>query len=197
MTKQEILKVASGITGWMSEDELAWLIEQASTRRTAIEIGSWKGRSTKALALSVQEVVYSVDEWMSTPPPTQDSRALPDWMEVEGRGAGSVKAEFERNLSGEIASGKCIPIGLSSEAAVGKLKDMLSGRKVDMVFIDGDHDYPMVKRDIELWMPMLAEGGLISGHDYIWPTVHKAVAELVPGHRYLHHTTIWYGTAVA
>lgn len=192
--KQEILKAATGITGWMTEVELEWLIEQASTRRTVVEIGSWKGRSTKALALSVQEVSYSVDHWMGTPPPSEDSRALPDWLEVKDLGAGTVKAEFERNLASEITSGKCVLLGLPSDKGVERLKEILGGRKIDMVFIDGDHDYEMVKRDIELWSPMIVEGGLLCGHDYIWPTVYKAVAELVPKHRYLHGTTIWYGT---
>lgn len=194
MTNQEILKAAEGITGWMTGVELEWLIEQASTRRIVVEIGSWKGRSMKALALAVWEVAYSVDHWMDAPP-SDDSKVLPDWLEVRSRGAGTVKAEFERNLAPEIASGKCVPLGLPSDKGALRLKEILGSRKVDMVFIDGDHEYSMVKRDIELWKPMLVDGGLLCGHDYIWPTVNKAVAELVPKHRYLHDTMIWYAAA--
>lgn len=195
MIRQEILKIAAGITGWMSEMELAWLIEQASTRRTVIEIGSWKGRSTKAMALSVLGTVYAVDHWMEGSPPSEPRRMVDhDYREVVARGSGTIKAEFHSNLSAEIASGKCVPTGLSSAQSLGKLKEILGGRKVDMVFIDGDHEYADVKQDIELYRPLLEAGGLLCGHDYPWPGVWKAVAEVVPDHRFLHDTTIWYAS---
>lgn len=195
MTRSEILKIASGITGWMSEMELAWLIEQASTRRRVVEIGSWKGRSMKALALSVFEVAYAVDHWMEDSPPDAPRRMVDhDYREVVARGSGAVKADFLKNLSQEIATGKCIPTGLSSVQSIQKLKELLGGRKVDMVFIDGDHEYAEVKRDIELYRPLIEDGGLLCGHDYPWPGVWKAVGELVPNHRFLHDSTIWYAT---
>lgn len=196
MTKNDILKSAEGVTGWMLTEELNWLIEQASTRRLVVEIGSWKGRSTKALALAAQETVYSVDHWMDAPP-SDDSKVLPDWLEVASRGAGAVKAEFERNLAPEIASGKCVAIGLPSDKGAVRVREILGGRKVNMVFIDGDHEYSMVKWDIESWRPLVADGGLICGHDYLWPGVNKAVAELLPKHRFLHNTNIWYAVAYA
>lgn len=37
---------------------------------------------------------------------------------------------------------------------------------VDMVFIDGDHSYEAVKRDIHAWVPNVKEGGIIALHDY-------------------------------
>ena len=37
---------------------------------------------------------------------------------------------------------------------------------LDFVFIDGNHDYPYVKEDIELWTPKVKKGGIVAGHDY-------------------------------
>ena len=37
---------------------------------------------------------------------------------------------------------------------------------LDFVFIDAQHDYDSVKKDIEIWTPKLKPGGLLSGHDY-------------------------------
>ena len=37
---------------------------------------------------------------------------------------------------------------------------------LDYVFIDGDHSYEGVKRDITLWWPKVKEGGWIGGHDW-------------------------------
>lgn len=36
----------------------------------------------------------------------------------------------------------------------------------DIFFIDADHLYESVKRDIELWVPKVKKGGVICGHDF-------------------------------
>ncbi len=36
----------------------------------------------------------------------------------------------------------------------------------DFIYIDGDHSYDSVKKDIELYFPKLRDGGVISGHDF-------------------------------
>lgn len=38
--------------------------------------------------------------------------------------------------------------------------------KVDFVFIDADHSYEFVKRDIQTWFHKVNKGGIIGGHDY-------------------------------
>jgi len=37
---------------------------------------------------------------------------------------------------------------------------------VDLVFIDANHSYESVKNDIDLWLPKVKRGGVLSGHDY-------------------------------
>lgn len=37
---------------------------------------------------------------------------------------------------------------------------------LDFVFIDGDHSYVGVSKDIKLWLPKIKKGGWIGGHDY-------------------------------
>jgi predicted O-methyltransferase YrrM len=53
---------------------------------------------------------------------------------------------------------------------------------VDFVFIDADHNYESVKKDILSWLPKMREGGIMSGHDYHNNTcgVKQAVDELFP-----------------
>lgn len=44
---------------------------------------------------------------------------------------------------------------------------LLNGRPVDFLFIDGDHTYEGVKRDFELYSPLVSEGGIVAFHDLI------------------------------
>lgn len=57
----------------------------------------------------------------------------------------------------------------------------------DMIYIDGDHDYEPVKKDIEATLPHLAPAGWMAGHDYgSCPGVQQAVDELLgpPDYRF-------------
>jgi len=51
----------------------------------------------------------------------------------------------------------------------------------DMVFIDGDHCYEAVKKDILVWKSKVKPEGILCGHDYCSgkPGVVKAVNELI------------------
>jgi cephalosporin hydroxylase len=43
----------------------------------------------------------------------------------------------------------------------------LAGQPLDYLFIDGDHRYDGVKRDFELYGPLVRKGGLIAFHDIV------------------------------
>ena len=65
--------------------------------------------------------------------------------------------------------------------------------RYDMIFLDASHDYASVKADILAWMPLLAPGGLLCGHDLgpNWPEVEVAVRELIPDFK-LGANQIWF-----
>jgi predicted O-methyltransferase YrrM len=48
-----------------------------------------------------------------------------------------------------------------------RLKRVLEGRPIDFLFIDGDHSYEGVKRDFELYHPLVSPSGLIALHDIV------------------------------
>jgi cephalosporin hydroxylase len=50
---------------------------------------------------------------------------------------------------------------------MGKIREMLGGRKLDLLFIDGDHSYNGVKKDFEMYSPLVAGGGTIAFHDIV------------------------------
>jgi cephalosporin hydroxylase len=50
---------------------------------------------------------------------------------------------------------------------LGRVEAVLGGRTLDYLFIDGDHSYPGVKCDFEMYGPMVRKGGLIAFHDIV------------------------------
>lgn len=54
-------------------------------------------------------------------------------------------------------------------------------RKFGFIYIDADHDYEAVKKNIREWWPLLAVEGILAGHDYdeSHPGVIRAVNEFV------------------
>lgn len=48
-----------------------------------------------------------------------------------------------------------------------KVKEVLKGELLDVLFIDGDHTYEGVKRDFEMYSPLVKRGGIIAFHDIV------------------------------
>lgn len=48
-----------------------------------------------------------------------------------------------------------------------RIRQLLAGRSIDLLFIDGDHSYEGVKTDYQLYSPLVASGGLIAFHDIV------------------------------
>ena len=53
----------------------------------------------------------------------------------------------------------------------------IDDKSIDFVYIDADHEYESVRKDIAAWHPKIRRGGIISGHDYSSSGVYKAVNE--------------------
>lgn len=54
-----------------------------------------------------------------------------------------------------------------SEETRDRVRDLVGGDGVDFLFIDGDHTYDGVKRDFELYAPLVRAGGLVALHDIV------------------------------
>jgi cephalosporin hydroxylase len=46
-----------------------------------------------------------------------------------------------------------------------EVKKILNGNQLDFLFIDGDHSYEGVKKDFEMYSPLIRKGGIIAFHD--------------------------------
>jgi len=53
------------------------------------------------------------------------------------------------------------------QSTLDTVKRILNGRKVDFLFIDGDHTYEGVKQDFKMYSPLVRKGGIIAFHDIV------------------------------
>lgn len=78
-----------------------------------------------------------------------------------------------------------------------KVRQRLADRRLDLLFIDGDHCYEGVKNDFEMYSPLVAKGGTIAFHDIVDGAeasvggVPKFWRELKPTRRHLEFVKSW------
>jgi len=48
-----------------------------------------------------------------------------------------------------------------------KVKKILKNKQIDVLFIDGDHTYEGVRKDFEMYAPLVKKNGLIAFHDIV------------------------------
>jgi hypothetical protein len=109
---------------------------------TLVEIGSHLGESTTIfLAYEQIKKMYCVDPWNQNP---------------------IYEKTFDTRLQPFIQSKKCLKLKEFSQQAAEKF----SNNSIDMVYIDGNHEYEHVKFDIDTWYKKIIPNGILSGHDY-------------------------------
>lgn len=144
------------IEGFTKVGELEFLSGTAAAMPAGarvVEIGSWKGRSTVAIAEGLLGVpnahLWCVDTFAGDPV----------WPDFDAVKQSSVLDEFRKNT----ASYPFVEAVIApSSAAAASFAD----GSLDWVFIDALHDFRNVARDIRTWAPKVKPGGLLSGHDY-------------------------------
>tara|TARA_B100000287_G_C20626358_1_gene777985 strand:+ start:401 stop:973 length:573 start_codon:yes stop_codon:yes gene_type:complete len=129
-----------------------------------IEIGSYMGESTMLFASTGLFNEIHVIE------PHKGSE---DFNDEHGYDWDFIKKEFETNL--RVFDNITHHVDFSHN-----ISDRFENESIDFVYIDADHSYEGVKRDIQLYLPKLKKNGLMAGHDYheVWPGVVRAVDEI-------------------
>lgn len=164
------------IPGWMNDYELLWLAETAQRRSRIIEVGSWCGRSTRALALHTKGVLWAVDPWE----PMEDPAAGMTAAQHEADLAYNMFIDHMRPFEDD---GRLYVLREDGKKAAETLKRLFGHGSFDFIFIDGDHSYEAVRADITNFLPLLAQGGTLAGHDNWMTGVRQAIEELVPGYQ--------------
>jgi len=157
---QQVPDYGNNIPGWMTIEELTWLYWVAQEMDSIVEIGSWKGRSTDALLAGCKGTVWAVDHFKGSKTEVE--------MERE-----AAKEDICKIFLGNVGHHKNLKLlKMDSLEAAKKFED----KSIDMVFIDGGHEYKEAKIDIETWLPKVKK--LLCGHDCYNKGVKCAVKEL-------------------
>lgn len=82
-----------------------------------------------------------------------------------GGGYGSVRAWLYRRFARAGQRIYTLRGDSHSSNVAERLRAALGGKTLDYLFIDGDHTYAGVKRDFELYAPLVRKGGVITFHD--------------------------------
>lgn len=137
-------ELIADIPGWLTDEEGETLYDLAKActgRGVIVEIGSWKGKSTTCLGLGSKAgrhvQIYAID-------PHADYRF----------------GEFKQNMERAGITDLVTPVASTSQAKAADFDE-----PIELLFIDGSHEYDDVKADFDQWVPKVVEGGTIAVHD--------------------------------
>jgi hypothetical protein len=139
-----------------------------------VEVGSWTGRSTRFLCgLAPQATVVAIDHWKGSPEHESDPELSP-----------LLPRLYEAFLA-ECWSYREQIVPVKADSAEGLQQVAEAGLEADLVFIDADHAYESVVKDITAAMDLFPNA-IIVGDDFNWDDVRRAV-ETVSKDRGLKH----------
>jgi predicted O-methyltransferase YrrM len=144
MNLKDIETQTAAIDGWLSKKEgrlLYKLAKNCTGRGAIVEIGSWKGKSTIWLAHGVKSKnnntkVYAIDPHTGSSEHKVAQKRV--WTFLE----------FKENIKRANVDDVVVPLVKTSEAAANDFSE-----PVELIFIDGAHEYEFVKQDFNLWFP--------------------------------------------
>lgn len=167
--RDELWKRVNDIHGWLRRSEAEVLYElakQCLPHEHIVEIGSYWGRSTVALALGAhlsQATIHAIDP--------HDTYAEPDIPHIKF--GPEDNAHFLQNIVMAHVSEYVFVINLRSEQVARVWDHPLAG-----VYIDGCHEGDIVAQDAAQWAGHVEPGGWMAFHDRRWPGVKAVIEEM-------------------
>lgn len=171
MDANRALQITLEVEGMLADQEAASLIASASkAAHNIVEIGSWRGRSTIALALG-SLMGDGVPVWAIDPHEPYYAAGKNGAYQFEPVD----RFYFMQNLvrAGEDVCSVVKPVSLPGHEAAARW-----WRRVDVIFFDGSHTFNHVLRDFHCWQRHVIRGGLLLFHDANEPDVAMAMRQI-------------------
>lgn len=170
---------------------LAHLIVSRDLKR-AVEIGVFAGGSLFPQAVAMRHTggqITGIDPWSASEAEQKDNleRIVP----ALGEGwAGRVDwdglyREVGERLSRYGLAHHCTLVRNPSQRAAGAIDGPL-----DLLHVDGNHDYARCADDLARWLPKVRSGGLLVLDDTAWDTIHPQYLDLKGRMRLVHEEPI-------
>lgn len=158
--------------------ELPLLMKELNIPMIAVEIGVAEGNNSNDLISHGVEKMYSVDAWR-TLNQRGDGGYDQDWHDMNYNNAVKLLSKHKEK--------SVIIKGISHEVS-----ETFEDESIGMLYLDGDHSYEGVKKDLESWYPKVVKGGIIAGHDWLDSGygIQKAVKEFSRGNKIFEVLTI-------
>ena len=161
----KLLQLVDSIPGFLSPPEIEFLYHRASMVKQGqaiVEVGSYRGRSTVALALGAPSGtrVYAIDSHLYGDPTREDSGP-------------ERQSEFYANILRAGVGPKVAAVTLRSIEAAAAWS--VRGEPIGLLFLDGCHLYDSIRQDLDAWLSLTAPGADIILHDYTLTVDHPGV----------------------
>jgi hypothetical protein len=157
------------------------LLRRMPKNGVCVEIGVWKGDfSERILQITRPTELHLVDPWAFQP--QFPKRMYSGNLAASQDDMDAIYAGVQQRFA-EIRAVR-IHRRFSSD-----LLEILQGRQLDWVYIDGNHSRAFVRQDLDLCWQCLRRGGYITGDDYAWRDldgscgVREAIDEFAAEHR--------------
>jgi predicted O-methyltransferase YrrM len=127
---------------------------------SGIEIGTYCGDSARIILRALPKCkLITMDPWIH--------RDLSEYEagEPQSYHDGNRELALSRLMVDEFKD-RLTVLHMTSEDAHEVITKQMGIEKVDFVWVDGNHEVPAFKKDIELYEPMVKEGGIFGGHDF-------------------------------
>jgi hypothetical protein len=149
-------------------DALIWLLHSVKKpNMVTAEVGVWQGETLIHYANLIKKLngkVYAIDWFKGNLENTAERSPTGGARHAFAKSA-TKSAKIELNLCHNL---KVVGASEHIEILRGDSVEMskhIADNSLDLCFIDADHSYKGVKRDIEAYYPKVKEGGIICGHD--------------------------------
>ncbi|MEZ2229059.1 MAG: class I SAM-dependent methyltransferase [Microcoleus sp.] len=157
-----IQSAVEAIEGFMvpgQEEYLFNKVKSLPNDAVVVEIGSYKGRSTVAMAyacIGTNRKIYCIDTWDGNDIDFPDRNFFEIWQQ-----------NVQKNGLYEYV----VPLQGYSHQVLSQWIEFTGANKINFIFIDGSHQFLDVLKDFELSFPLLKEDGWIAFHDVVptWP----------------------------
>ncbi|HOV03996.1 MAG TPA: class I SAM-dependent methyltransferase [Kaistiaceae bacterium] len=169
----------AGVAGWLDNDEarlLHRLAGECHAKGRCVELGSYMGRSTVALAAALPEghTVLAVDTFRGSPE-HQHGEKFFDPATLLPDGSVDTFPVFAANIARAGLGDRVEAWRMETVAAA----DAFSG-SIALLFVDADHAYAAVTADIAAWRRHLAAEAVVVLHDVgCWEGPTRCAADLI------------------